>query len=130
MLRRALRGIWHVVELVVKLAQAAVSATVLDWTRSMSAAQFASAPSPTSIIMAVAYPLDTVRRQLQVQHMPGKPRATHAGMRDAFARIWRSEGLAGFYRGFLPNLVKAMPGGAGLWESRGSVGCLQSSPPD
>lgn len=31
------------------------------------------------------------------------------GMTDAFQRIWRREGIVGFYRGLVPNYVKVIP---------------------
>ena len=51
----------------------------------------------------VCYPLDTVRRQMQ---MPG---CTHKGQLDAFATIFAQEGARGFYRGWLANTLKVVP---------------------
>lgn len=53
---------------------------------------------------ACSYPMDTVRRRLQV----GSAVAFH-GPWDCCKSIWRSEGLLGFYRGMSLNAFRAMP---------------------
>eukprot|EP00877_Chromochloris_zofingiensis_P005196 jgi/Chrzof1/14678/Cz09g11230.t1 len=49
------------------------------------------------------YPLDTIRRRMQ---MKGK---MYHNQLDAFATIWRQEGLRGFYRGWAANTIKVVP---------------------
>lgn len=49
------------------------------------------------------YPLDTVRRQIQLEATKSIPWQTAA------AAIMTSDGFAGFYRGFIPNAVKNLP---------------------
>jgi solute carrier family 25 (mitochondrial phosphate transporter), member 23/24/25/41 len=49
------------------------------------------------------YPLDTVRRQIQI--ISTKNITMLAGVQ----RVYRSEGISGFYRGFLPNALKNLP---------------------
>lgn len=56
----------------------------------------------------MAYPLQLVRTRLQAQGMPGRP-VVYAGMTDCFLQTLRSEGVAGLYRGILPNFMKALP---------------------
>ena len=51
----------------------------------------------------VCYPLDTIRRRMQ---MKGK---TYKGMGDAFATIWRNEGMKGFFKGWTANTLKVVP---------------------
>ena len=51
----------------------------------------------------VCYPLDTVRRQMQLKTSPYKT------MASALVGIFAKNGIGGFYRGWLPNLVKNMP---------------------
>ncbi|KAL5991457.1 hypothetical protein ACLOJK_012366 [Asimina triloba] len=51
----------------------------------------------------MCYPLDTVRRQMQ---MRGSPYNT---VLDAFPGIVARDGLIGLYRGFLPNALKSLP---------------------
>lgn len=51
----------------------------------------------------MCYPLDTVRRQMQ---MKGSPYTT---VLDAFPGIVARDGLIGLYRGFVPNALKTLP---------------------
>jgi len=56
----------------------------------------------------VAYPLQLVRTRLQTQGMAGRP-MLYDGMMDAFCKIWKCDGLLGFYSGLVPNFMKAIP---------------------
>ncbi|KAI4338902.1 hypothetical protein MLD38_023909 [Melastoma candidum] len=49
------------------------------------------------------YPLDTVRRQMQMRGTPYKT------VLDAFPGIIERDGVMGLYRGFLPNALKNLP---------------------
>ncbi|KAF8038520.1 hypothetical protein BT93_B1157 [Corymbia citriodora subsp. variegata] len=49
------------------------------------------------------YPLDTVRRQMQMKGAPYKT------VLDAFPGIIERDGVIGLYRGFLPNALKNLP---------------------
>lgn len=61
-----------------------------------------------TLAQTIAYPLDLVRRRMQVQDMlPGADK--YYGMSDGFRRIWRNEGIVGFYRGLIPNYAKVIP---------------------
>lgn len=40
--------------------------------------------------------------------MPGRP-IIYTGMMDCFARMIRQEGISSFYRGIVPNFMKAIP---------------------
>lgn len=51
----------------------------------------------------VCYPLDTVRRRMQMQ---GKH---YSSMSDAFVTMTRQEGVRGFYRGWWANTLKVVP---------------------
>jgi len=55
----------------------------------------------------VSYPLDLVRRRLQIQGMAGQ--AVYSGMIDAFKTIVRNEGWRGLYGGMIPNILKVVP---------------------
>jgi solute carrier family 25 phosphate transporter 23/24/25/41 len=63
----------------------------------------------------VAYPLDTIRRILQVQDYASGHKVKTAGnvkytgMYDCFVKVLRRDGLQGLYRGYIANLVKAAP---------------------
>lgn len=56
-----------------------------------------------TIATVMCYPLDTVRRQMQ---MRGTPYAT---ILDAFPGIVARDGIVGLYRGFVPNALKTLP---------------------
>jgi len=56
----------------------------------------------------VAYPLVVVRTRLQAQGMRDRP-IIYSGMIDCFKKIYNLEGVRGFYRGILPNFMKAIP---------------------
>ncbi|CAH8330094.1 unnamed protein product [Eruca vesicaria subsp. sativa] len=54
-------------------------------------------------IASTCYPLDTIRRQMQMKGTPYK------SVLDAFSGIIEREGVIGLYRGFVPNALKSMP---------------------
>lgn len=56
-----------------------------------------------TVAATVCYPLDTIRRRMQMKGQIYRNQA------DAFGTIWRAEGLAGFYRGWAANTIKVVP---------------------
>lgn len=54
---------------------------------------------------SVTYPYQVVRARLQMYDAD----STYQSARDVFAQMWRKEGLAGFYKGLGPNLLRVMP---------------------
>lgn len=56
-----------------------------------------------TVAATVCYPLDTVRRRMQMKGSMYKNQA------DALATIWKTEGLRGFYRGWAANTLKVVP---------------------
>ena len=57
----------------------------------------------------VMYPLDLVRRQMQMTGLQGR-KAYHRGNFDAFRHVWQNDnGIRGFYRGIIPELAKVVP---------------------
>ncbi|CAJ0951948.1 unnamed protein product, partial [Mesorhabditis belari] len=54
------------------------------------------------------YPLDSVRRRLMVQ--AGKKRKHYRGTMDCCRKVYRSEGLYGFYKGALTNSLRSTGG--------------------
>ena len=56
----------------------------------------------------IAYPLDVVRRRLQVQGGPDtKINERHyKGMVDCIRKTWKYDGFKGFYKGLMPNYLK------------------------
>ncbi|CAK0785533.1 hypothetical protein CVIRNUC_008743 [Coccomyxa viridis] len=59
--------------------------------------------SSAFIATSLCYPLDTVRRQIQLQS------TASLGALPMAQKIMQREGIAGFYRGFLPNALKNLP---------------------
>ena len=56
-----------------------------------------------TVAATVCYPLDTVRRRMQMKGSMYKNQA------DALATIWKTEGVRGFYRGWAANTLKVVP---------------------
>ncbi|CAK7343952.1 unnamed protein product [Dovyalis caffra] len=56
-----------------------------------------------AVATLTCYPLDTVRRQMQMKGTPYK------SVLDAFPGIVHRDGVIGLYRGFLPNALKNLP---------------------
>ncbi|KAI1962382.1 mitochondrial FAD carrier protein flx1 [Ophidiomyces ophidiicola] len=54
---------------------------------------------------SVTYPYQVLRARLQTYDAAG----TYGGLGDAVAQMWRREGVAGFYKGLGPNLVRVLP---------------------
>jgi len=83
----------------------AVNFTTFDLLKEANPAggSFANAFIASTIATSICYPLDTVRRQMQMKNSP------YSTMAGALAGIFAKNGIGGFYRGWLPNLVKNMP---------------------
>lgn len=65
-----------------------------------------------SISQTLTYPLDVLRRRMQVAGMPdGKAKLGYSDKSsyDVFATIIRNDGVRGLYRGLWPNLLKVAP---------------------
>lgn len=56
-----------------------------------------------------AYPLDVVRRRMQVEHMRDAEASKHLKMRHVFQQILRQEGWRGFFVGLSINYIKVAP---------------------
>lgn len=61
------------------------------------------------ISSTATFPLDVVRRRLQLQGSHGE-REVYGSYTGAFRAISRAEGLRGFYSGILPEYYKVVPG--------------------
>ena len=58
--------------------------------------------------MLVAYPLDVIRRRMQMQGVQGAP-VQYKSIADAFKQIYRKQGIPGFYTGLIANWLKVFP---------------------
>jgi len=54
---------------------------------------------------STTYPYQVVRARLQMYDAD----STYKSARDVVAQVWKREGLAGFYKGLGPNLLRVMP---------------------
>ncbi|KAL8232082.1 hypothetical protein R6Q57_001860 [Mikania cordata] len=57
----------------------------------------------------VTFPLDLVRRRMQLEGAGGRARVYKTGILGTFRQIIKSEGLCGIYRGILPEYYKVVP---------------------
>ena len=57
----------------------------------------------------VAYPLDLVRRRMQVQGFSGTHYNYRGGILATMRQIVTEEGVKGLYRGMIPNYYKVIP---------------------
>ncbi|KAI3473186.1 hypothetical protein Pfo_030478 [Paulownia fortunei] len=55
------------------------------------------------------FPLDLVRRRMQLEGAGGRARVYNSGLFGAFRHIIRTEGLRGLYRGIMPEYYKVVP---------------------
>ncbi|KAM5560248.1 hypothetical protein ABKV19_021429 [Rosa sericea] len=55
------------------------------------------------------FPLDLVRRRMQLEGAGGRARIYNTGLLGTFRHIIRNEGLLGLYRGILPEYYKVVP---------------------
>ncbi|XP_048451810.1 mitochondrial folate transporter/carrier isoform X2 [Rhincodon typus] len=53
--------------------------------------------------VTATYPYQVVRARLQDQH------TQYSGVMNAIGRTWRNEGVHGFYKGVVPNVLKVTP---------------------
>ncbi|XP_027336642.1 mitochondrial substrate carrier family protein B [Abrus precatorius] len=56
------------------------------------------------------FPLDLVRRRMQLEGAGGRARVYNTGLFGAFGHIIQNEGVRGLYRGILPEYYKVVPG--------------------
>ncbi|GKV10062.1 hypothetical protein SLEP1_g21481 [Rubroshorea leprosula] len=56
------------------------------------------------------FPIDLVRRRMQLEGAAGRARIYNSGLVGTFRHIMHSEGFRGFYRGILPEYYKVVPG--------------------
>ncbi|XP_058181867.1 uncharacterized protein LOC131300169 [Rhododendron vialii] len=131
------RGIWHALRTITREESAsglykglgatllgvgpnlAISFSVYDSLRSYWKSQ---RPDDSTILVSLAcgsvsgiasstatFPLDLVRRRMQLEGAGGRARIYTTGLFGTFGYIIRAEGLRGLYRGILPEYFKVVP---------------------
>ena len=56
-----------------------------------------------------SYSTDEVKRKDLMRDTNQKNQIQYTGMWDAFVKIYRNEGIRGFYKGFTPSVIKIFP---------------------
>ncbi|KAK4796146.1 hypothetical protein SAY86_028472 [Trapa natans] len=62
------------------------------------------------ISSTVVFPIDLVRRRMQLEGAGGQARVYNTGLFGTFRHIIQAEGFRGLYRGILPEYCKVVPG--------------------
>jgi len=68
--------------------------------------KFCVAQVAVSVSGVVAYPFDTMQRRLQIEASKPVEEQVYKGMSDCFAKILKTEGPAGFFKGALANILR------------------------
>ena len=61
------------------------------------------------ITVLVMSPVDLVKTRVMNQYVENRSGSTYSGAIDCFAKTITSEGLLGFYKGFIPNWLRLGP---------------------
>ncbi|KAB2013595.1 hypothetical protein ERO13_D09G148700v2 [Gossypium hirsutum] len=75
------------------------------------------------------FPIDLVRRRMQLEGAAGRARVYKTGLTGTFRHIIHSEGLRGLYRGILPEYYKVVPGVGIVFMTYETLKMLLSSIP-
>ncbi|MBA0800763.1 hypothetical protein Gohar_011179 [Gossypium harknessii] len=75
------------------------------------------------------FPIDLVRRRMQLEGAAGQARVYKTGLAGTFRHIIHSEGLRGLYRGILPEYYKVVPGVGIVFMTYETLKMLLSSIP-
>ncbi|KAL9226636.1 hypothetical protein vseg_002425 [Gypsophila vaccaria] len=80
---------------------------------------------------SVIFPIDLVRRRMQLEGAGGRARVYNSGILGTLGHIVRSEGFRGLYRGILPEYYKVVPSvGIVFMTYEAMKKFLSSYPPD
>ncbi|KAM9294013.1 mitochondrial 2-oxodicarboxylate carrier [Gastrophryne carolinensis] len=83
-----------------------VSPSVSFWTEASQ--QILAGGSAGLVEICLMHPLDVVKTRFQIQRNKSDP-SSYQGLGDCFRRIYRTEGLLGFYKGILPPILAETP---------------------
>ena len=74
------------------------------------AERFFAAQVVSIVAGTVCYPIDSVRRRLMMQAGLAKSQRRYENSIDCFRKVWKAEGIRGFYLGIVPNLFRSFGG--------------------
>ena len=74
------------------------------------AASFMAVTAARTVVMPFNYPFDTVRRRMMLQSEKPKAERLYSGSVDCFTKVLKNEGLAGMYKGLVPELFRGVGG--------------------
>ena len=71
---------------------------------------FVAVTAARTVVMPFNYPFDTVRRRMMLQSEKPKADRLYSGSVDCFTKVLKNEGLAGMYKGLVPELFRGVGG--------------------
>eukprot|EP00343_Euplotes_focardii_P008023 CAMPEP_0205819594 /NCGR_PEP_ID=MMETSP0206-20130828/2037_1 /ASSEMBLY_ACC=CAM_ASM_000279 /TAXON_ID=36767 /ORGANISM="Euplotes focardii, Strain TN1" /LENGTH=307 /DNA_ID=CAMNT_0053113381 /DNA_START=32 /DNA_END=955 /DNA_ORIENTATION=- len=71
---------------------------------------FVAVTTARTVVMPFNYPFDTVRRRMMLQSEKAKADRMYSGSFDCFSKVLKNEGLAGMYKGLLPEMFRGVGG--------------------
>ena len=71
---------------------------------------FVAVTTARTVIMPFNYPFDTVRRRMMLQSEKPLAERAYKGSFDCFFKVLKKEGLAGMYKGLVPELFRGVGG--------------------
>lgn len=71
---------------------------------------FAAVTTARTVVMPFNYPFDTVRRRMMLQSEKPVSERVYKGSFDCFIKVFKNEGVAGMYKGMIPELFRGVGG--------------------
>jgi len=71
---------------------------------------FVAVTTARTVIMPFNYPFDTVRRRMMLESEKSVANRVYKGSMDCFFQVLKKEGLAGMYKGMVPELFRGVGG--------------------
>jgi len=71
---------------------------------------FAAVTAARTVVMPFNYPFDTVRRRMMLESEKPVAERVYKGSMDCFMKVARAEGVAGMYKGMVPELFRGVGG--------------------
>ena len=71
---------------------------------------FAAVTAARTVVMPFNYPFDTVRRRMMLQSEKPVAERLYKGSVDCFTKVLKKEGLAGMYKGMIPEIFRGVGG--------------------